>query len=77
MEDVTQDLLDEFADERVRKVGVRVSNLDFSEREQANLDGFADAAAGDDGTLDRGSYERDRESDQSDRDGQVSLGDFE
>jgi len=77
VEDVTQDLLDEFADERVRKVGVRVSNLDFSEREQANLDGFADAAAGDDGTLDRGSYERDRESDQSDRDGQVSLGDFE
>ncbi|WP_232702180.1 DNA polymerase IV [Halobacterium wangiae] len=79
VEDVTQDLLDEFADERVRKVGVRVSNLDFSEREQANLDGFADAdASGDgDGTLDRGRYDRDREDDQSDRDGQVSLGDFE
>jgi DNA polymerase IV (DinB-like DNA polymerase) len=74
VEEVTQDLLGEFAEERVRKVGVRVSNLDFSEREQANLDGFADAG-GDDGATERRG--RSRERDQSSRDGQVSLGDFE
>jgi len=34
------DLLAEFADERVRKVGVRVSNLSFTESDQASLTGF-------------------------------------
>ncbi|GCF12640.1 DNA polymerase IV [Haloarcula mannanilytica] len=43
---VALDLLGEFDDDPVRKVGVRVSNLDFSAGEQANLDGFG----GDSGT---------------------------
>ena len=43
---IALDLLGEFADDPVRKVGVRVSNLDFSAGEQANLDGFG----GDSGT---------------------------
>lgn len=34
---VTEDLLDEFAEARIRKLGVRVSNLEFSDREQAAL----------------------------------------
>jgi DNA polymerase IV (DinB-like DNA polymerase) len=43
---VALDLLGEFDDDPVRKVGVRVSNLDFSAGEQANLDGFGgDAGA--------------------------------
>ncbi|SIR04116.1 DNA polymerase IV (DinB-like DNA polymerase) [Haladaptatus litoreus] len=37
---VALDLLSEFADDRVRKVGVRVSNLQFTEIDQTSLDGF-------------------------------------
>ena len=37
---VALDLLTEFEDAAVRKVGVRVSNLDFSAGEQADLTGF-------------------------------------
>ena len=37
---VALDLLSEFEDAAVRKVGVRVSNLDFSAGEQASLSGF-------------------------------------
>ncbi|MEA1932346.1 MAG: DNA polymerase IV [Euryarchaeota archaeon] len=44
VESVALDLLEEFADERVRKLGVRVSNLDFHGQEQARLDGFESAA---------------------------------
>jgi DNA polymerase IV (DinB-like DNA polymerase) len=40
------DLLAEFADDPVRKVGVRVSNLSFAEGEQSSLGGFEDAAGG-------------------------------
>ncbi|PSP92894.1 DNA polymerase IV [Halobacteriales archaeon QS_4_62_28] len=40
VEDVALELLTEFDDERVRKVGVRVSNLSFTEGEQASLSGF-------------------------------------
>ncbi len=40
VEEVALDLLTEFDDDRVRKVGVRVSNLQFSESDQASLDGF-------------------------------------
>ncbi|TKX76417.1 DNA polymerase IV, partial [Halorubrum sp. SD626R] len=43
VEEVALDLLDEFADVRVRKLGVRVSKLDFAESDQATLAGF-DAA---------------------------------
>jgi DNA polymerase IV (DinB-like DNA polymerase) len=39
LESVAQDLFAEFADERVRKVGVRVSNLSFAAGDQATLDG--------------------------------------
>jgi DNA polymerase IV (DinB-like DNA polymerase) len=38
--DVALDLLGEFDGEPARKVGVRVSNLDFAERDQARLDGW-------------------------------------
>jgi len=40
VESVALELLDEFADERVRKLGVRVSNLDFHGQDQVRLDGF-------------------------------------
>ncbi|WP_435153515.1 DNA polymerase IV [Haladaptatus sp. DFWS20] len=38
--EVALDLLSEFEDDRVRKVGVRVSNLQFTEIDQTSLDGF-------------------------------------
>jgi DNA polymerase IV (DinB-like DNA polymerase) len=76
--EVSQDLLDEFEDEAVRKVGVRVSKLDFSERDQASLTGFeGDESTGDDS----GGPARDREWERSredgDTEGQASLGEFE
>ena len=40
VESIAVDLLAEFSDAAVRKVGVRVSNLDFSAGEQASLAGF-------------------------------------
>ena len=40
VESVALDLLDEFAGDRVRKLGVRVSKLDFAESDQATLGGF-------------------------------------
>ncbi|QKY16925.1 DNA polymerase IV [Halorubrum sp. CBA1229] len=40
VESVAFDLLAEFAGDRVRKLGVRVSNLDFAESDQATLGGF-------------------------------------
>ncbi|MFB6130804.1 MAG: DNA polymerase IV [Salinigranum sp.] len=40
VESVALDLLAEFDDERVRKVGVRVSKLSFADAEQAQLDGW-------------------------------------
>jgi DNA polymerase IV (DinB-like DNA polymerase) len=45
VEDVALELLSEFEGERVRKVGVRVSNLSFTEGEQASLGGFEPASA--------------------------------
>ncbi|MFB6224775.1 MAG: DNA polymerase IV [Haloarcula sp.] len=48
---VALELLGEFDDEPVRKVGVRVSNLDFSAGEQANLNGFG-ADTGTDDSVD-------------------------
>jgi DNA polymerase IV (DinB-like DNA polymerase) len=79
VEEVTQDLLDEFEDESVRKVGVRVSNLDFSEREQASLDGF-EGSGGGDGNATRGrlrEVDDDGEWGRESSDGQSSLGEFE
>ena len=78
--EVSQDLLDEFADEAVRKVGVRVSNLDFSERDQASLSGFGgeSSASGSEGDGDAGNgRERDWDRDEDEREGQASLGEFE
>ena len=43
VESIALELLDEFADAPVRKLGVRVSNLSFAAGEQVRLDGF-DAA---------------------------------
>ncbi|WP_255149766.1 DNA polymerase IV [Halorarius halobius] len=61
VESVALDLLGEFSGDRVRKLGVRVSNLDFSDADQASLDGWE--RSGDGG--------EDRQ-----RRGQTSLGDF-
>jgi len=49
VEGVTQDLLSEFDADRVRKLGVRVSNLSFDERGQASLDAWEgeDGGSGD------------------------------
>jgi DNA polymerase IV (DinB-like DNA polymerase) len=46
VEEVAFDLLGEFADDRVRKLGVRVSNLDFAESDQATLGGFEPGEGG-------------------------------
>ncbi|GGN89615.1 DNA polymerase IV [Haloarcula pellucida] len=72
VESVALDLLTEFEDAAVRKVGVRVSNLDFSVGEQARLSGFdgADASAGDSETTADGAAP------ESDWEGQVSLTEF-
>jgi DNA polymerase IV (DinB-like DNA polymerase) len=48
LESVALDLFAEFDDERVRKVGVRVSNLSFAAGDQATLDGEWESAEGDD-----------------------------
>jgi len=75
---VALDLLGEFDDERVRKVGVRVSNLDFSAGEQASLGGFgggsgdASDAEESDGSAARG----DANGEATDEDGQAALGAF-
>ncbi|WP_324662389.1 DNA polymerase IV [Haloarcula sediminis] len=44
VESIALDLLSEFAERPVRKLGVRVSNLDFSGGEQASLGGFGDGS---------------------------------
>ncbi|PSQ38529.1 DNA polymerase IV [Halobacteriales archaeon SW_5_70_135] len=62
VEKVALDLFAEFADEEVRKVGVRVSNLGFPDGEQARLDGFdgpVDAVADGPSTPPRGDAPRD------------------
>ena len=89
VEAVALELLEEFADDAVRKVGVRVSNLSFSADQQANLTGWEGAgdADGDDGADGQSVGGGDGESRTSrtsrtsgrggDRDGQASLGDFD
>ncbi|WP_336344422.1 DNA polymerase IV [Halalkalicoccus ordinarius] len=72
VEEVALDLLAEFDGERVRKVGVRVSNLEFASVQQSSLDGWS-------GTDDRESRSNaitDVESGDRLRD-QASLTDFE
>ena len=48
VEEVALDLLGEFDDARVRKLGVRVSKLDFAETDQATLGGFEAGDGADD-----------------------------
>ena len=67
VERVALELLTEFAGQRVRKVGVRVSNLAFGGGEQTRLDGYEDDVGGSDG---------DRTG-QRTHDGQVSLSEFD
>ncbi|MFB6133585.1 MAG: DNA polymerase IV [Halanaeroarchaeum sp.] len=56
LEEVALDLLDEFRDENVRKVGVKVANLSFSDRDQADLESWAGESKEND---DRGADETD------------------
>ena len=73
---VALDLLDEFDDDPVRKVGVRVSNLDFSAGEQANLDGFG-GDTGSEKPVDSPTGRTDAETAEERADeGQVGLGTF-
>jgi len=52
VESIALDLLGEFDDDPVRKLGVRVSNLSFGAQAQARLDGFDAAAAADGDAVD-------------------------
>ncbi len=54
VETTALDLLTEFEDDPVRKLGVRVSNLSFVEGDQASLDGFESASDGADTSTDQG-----------------------
>ncbi|MFC7077913.1 DNA polymerase IV [Haloarcula halophila] len=66
VESVALDLLEEFAETEIRKVGVRVSNLDFSAGQQASLDGFESAGE-----------ESAEPTDSPGTDGQTHLGTFD
>ncbi|MFT4882161.1 MAG: DNA polymerase IV (DinB-like DNA polymerase) [Salinirussus sp.] len=46
VEETARSLFEEFVGDPVRKVGVRVSNLSFADRDQASLDSYADAGDG-------------------------------
>jgi DNA polymerase IV (DinB-like DNA polymerase) len=72
VESVALDLLAEFEGDRVRKVGVRVSNLSFTDEEQTSLGGF-DGGTADESDADRPSADRQEPT----RDGQRSLGEFD
>ena len=61
VEDVALDLLTEFADARVRKLGVRVSKLDFGGGDQATLGGFETEGGADGAQTDPGSRTATRE----------------
>lgn len=74
VERVVHDLLTEFEGQRVRKVGVRVSNLEFGSAAQASLDGWAGTSGS------KGEPVDDKpESDGSENSqrGQASFSDFE
>ncbi|AGB39482.1 DNA polymerase Y family protein [Natronococcus occultus] len=75
VEEIARELFAEFEDEPVRKLGVRVANLEFAAADQASLDGWA-------GTPDADERDRDTDADaDTERDtntdgGQSSLADF-
>ena len=75
VERVALELLAEFADERVRKLGVRVSNLEFG-GEQAKLGTYADGST-DAGTDTRSGDERGDAGVDRSRRGQTTFGDFD
>ncbi|PSP85412.1 DNA polymerase IV [Halobacteriales archaeon QS_1_68_17] len=74
VEEVALDLLGEFDDDAVRKLGVRVSNLSFADAEQASLDGWEGGPDGPEVTLDE--WARESEQSTDDPRGQTSLTDF-
>ncbi|EMA23452.1 DNA polymerase IV [Haloarcula argentinensis] len=73
---IALDLLGEFADDPVRKVGVRVSNLDFSAGEQANLDGFGSDSGTEEKSDSSVADNSSETANEQDGDGQVGLGTF-
>lgn len=79
LEAVALDLLEEFEDTTVRKVGVRVSKLTFTDRKQVSLDGFDDEGTSTDGSSrdysDGAAGELDAAS-TTNRRGQTTLSDF-
>ncbi|WP_153952652.1 DNA polymerase IV [Halosegnis longus] len=74
VEEIALDLLGEFSDDRVRKLGVRVSNLDFAEADQSSLDSWDS-----DGEQSGGSERRRPRRHTRDRQGrgQTTFGDFD
>ncbi|MHB9286253.1 DNA polymerase IV [Halobacteriales archaeon Cl-PHB] len=81
LEEIALDLLEEFADDPVRKLGVRVSNLNFTAEKQASLTNY-DGPADGEGERTRPRRQRDTEESGTDRrvrrnGGQLSLTDFE
>ncbi|MFW5964780.1 MAG: DNA polymerase Y family protein, partial [Natronomonas sp.] len=72
VEAVALDLLEEFEGDRVRKLGVRVSNLSFDDREQASLDAWEGA----DDDVETGHDIRKRHRERS-RGGQADLSEFQ
>jgi DNA polymerase IV (DinB-like DNA polymerase) len=72
--EVALDLLGEFEGEAVRKLGVRVSSLEFADAEQSDLAGWEAESAGGDGSGD--GSESDAGDGETARNGQISLGDF-
>ena len=80
--EIALELLEEFADDRARKLGVRVSNLSFADEAQADLGSWDDEASGDtevggDDQDDAADDDRDRPDRPRRRDRQLSLGEFE
>ncbi|WP_372912426.1 DNA polymerase IV [Salinigranum sp.] len=76
VERVALDLLAEFEGDRVRKVGVRVSNLTFGGGEQARLDGYENDGR-QDGRSDETDDRPDEQSERRPQAGQVSLTAFD
>ncbi|QLD87658.1 DNA polymerase IV [Natronomonas salina] len=72
VERVALELLSEFEGDRVRKLGVRVSNLSFDDRQQASLDAWEGADGVDAGSRDVRERHRQRSPT-----GQVDLSEFE
>lgn len=73
VEAVALDLLGEFANDRVRKLGVRVSNLSFDDREQASLDAWESGESAEH----EGSHDIRKRHHERSRDGQADLSEFQ